>query len=92
MTTVDNTQAAKTRAARRRLRTYRRRWFIAMGIIMALVVASIIVLVLTQVGMLSEEPWVMVGIIVGSLAALASVIVTMIEAAFEPTIGTRRKA
>lgn len=63
-----------------------------MGIIMALVVASIIVLVLTQAGMLSEEPWVMVGIIVGSLAALASVIVTMIEAAFEPTIGTRRKA
>lgn len=62
-----------------------------MGIIMALVVASIIVLALTQFGVIAEEPWVMVGIIVGALAALTSVIVTMIEAAYEPAVGGRRK-
>ncbi len=74
-----------TPEGRRRLRSYRRRWFIAMGVIMALVLASIITLILTQTGHLAAEPWEFVALVVGTVAALSSVIVTMLEAAFEPT-------
>lgn len=58
---------------------------------MAVVVAAIVILVLSQTGTIDESPWTMIALVAGTLAVLASLLITMIEASYEPAIGGRRK-